>query len=1094
VRQPYGITTRYYWNKQKRLKSIKTYAGREILKTERFYWGKEGRLRSHVLFAEKDSPKLARVYHYDSYGNVLKECLYGRFTEDSGALRIENGLPHHESCDEITTKYTYSDDGFNLKTSECDPQGNYTFYEYVKGTNLLKAKLSCEQKEIRKREFFDYDKNAIMIEHIVDDGSSHDKHNLKHVTERHINRITPRTERPHFGEPEVIEEYYLEDDKEILLSKTKNHFNDKGFISKKTISNDTQTSYEYDYDDIGRLTYSKDPLGQEIYYSYNSAGLLASKRGPRQDVSWHYTYDKAGRLKEVCEEQEHGLRLITTYEYDLLSRKVSETNPQGQSTRYKYDTLNRITEITYPITYDHEGDKVSPSKQYSYKNLGMEVTETDENNHKTHITYNALGKITSQTFADGTKLRYTYDAKGRLNRYYSNDQTIDYTYHYDASDRITKVTNNLTNASTKRKYNAFGEIISETLETGLKLHYSHDKAGRVQELTLPDNSKIGYKYSPTFLESIKRIKGGEEIYRHKITSRDLSGHIQSCLLPQNAGTITYNYDKLNRRTKTIHDKFKEEALSFDPVGNLLELQTGDDHRSFRYDFLSQLIEEKGQTSHTYSYDSLYNRLSQDDRPYRVNSLHSVLSDSKRNFTYDHRGNRTSQDNISYKYDALDRLIKVRIGDKTITYTYDAFNRRLTKSDGTNYLYALDNEIGTVNSDGQITELRLLGEGLGAEIGAAVTIELANTLYIPLHDRQGNVTTLLDTQGQVVDRYRYDAFGNETIHSRKTTNPWSFSSKRVDEETGLINFGRRYYDPTLGKWLTQDPLGLKAGPNLYAYVVNNPMTKIDLYGLFAVEFERMNQLSGSSGYRNEAAGFSRSDRSSGEIREISHEKTSRPNFPFLPSYNSQNENRSTLSDIWENVKEKTPGMLHDGLEFADKLSFAIMLIPFPATRNAGIGIKTFASSAKTLLPISHSQAVTGTVKSATHLVHATNTLLKQAASTTRSVVKSQLGTGHGEDFVNLASAKRTLHIIFGDTTGGGHLWPGAPGKSPFPATWSPDKIMHIVSDVTTDPSIEWIAIPSRGLQRFKAVGIREGVKIQTIIEPLGEGIITGYPTK
>jgi hypothetical protein len=63
---------------------------------------------------------------------------------------------------------------------------------------------------------------------------------------------------------------------------------------------------------------------------------------------------------------------------------------------------------------------------------------------------------------------------------------------------------------------------------------------------------------------------------------------------------------------------------------------------------------------------------------------------------------------------------------------------------------------------------------------------------------------------------------------------------VDEETGLVYFGRRYYDPALGKWLTMDPLGLKAGPNLYAYVLNNPMTHFDLYGLDAIEVDHMNQ--------------------------------------------------------------------------------------------------------------------------------------------------------------------------------------------------------------------------------------------------------------
>jgi hypothetical protein len=102
------------------------------------------------------------------------------------------------------------------------------------------------------------------------------------------------------------------------------------------------------------------------------------------------------------------------------------------------------------------------------------------------------------------------------------------------------------------------------------------------------------------------------------------------------------------------------------------------------------------------------------------------------------------------------------------------------------------------------------------------------------------------------------------------------------------------------------------------------------------------------------------------------------------------------------------------------------------------------------------------------------------------------------YVNLASPSRTEHILFGNGTGGGHLFPAKPGKTPFPASWGPDKIMHYVSDVATDPGIVWKKatkpgfIPKESCMRYEAVGIREGVKIRTIIEPHGEGIITGYP--
>ncbi len=105
------------------------------------------------------------------------------------------------------------------------------------------------------------------------------------------------------------------------------------------------------------------------------------------------------------------------------------------------------------------------------------------------------------------------------------------------------------------------------------------------------------------------------------------------------------------------------------------------------------------------------------------------------------------------------------------------------------------------------------------------------------------------------------------------------------------------------------------------------------------------------------------------------------------------------------------------------------------------------------------------------------------------------------FVNLANIKRTNHILLGDATGGGHLWPGIQGKSVFPKMWSSEKIMHYISDIATDPSINWEQIGRRSISSFKkfdrfiryqSIGIRDGQKLKVILEPFGEGIITGYP--
>ena len=175
-----------------------------------------------------------------------------------------------------------------------------------------------------------------------------------------------------------------------------------------------------------------------------------------------------------------------------------------------------------------------------------------------------------------------------------------------------------------------------------------------------------------------------------------------------------------------------------------------------------------------------------------------------------------------------------------TYQYDSLHRRIRAGDK-RMLYIGQNEIGAVDANGTLTELRVLGEGRGAEIGAAVAIELQGHIYAVHHDISGNVVALVNHLGYVSEAYRYSAFGEEQIADfrgerlpkSRLDNPWRFSSKRTDEFSGLVYFGRRYYQPENGRWLTPDPLSYDAGPNLYAYVSNNPLTHMDLYGLYAL---------------------------------------------------------------------------------------------------------------------------------------------------------------------------------------------------------------------------------------------------------------------
>lgn len=103
----------------------------------------------------------------------------------------------------------------------------------------------------------------------------------------------------------------------------------------------------------------------------------------------------------------------------------------------------------------------------------------------------------------------------------------------------------------------------------------------------------------------------------------------------------------------------------------------------------------------------------------------------------------------------------------------------------------------------------------------------------------------------------------------------------------------------------------------------------------------------------------------------------------------------------------------------------------------------------------------------------------------------VATNSVDDFVDLATPARRTHILDGDATGGGHLWPGLPGKTPFPQSWSGDRIMHEISDIATDPAAWSSGIPQGG--RTVLTGVRDGVEIRVVVNTRTGEIITGTPT-
>ncbi|WP_143406419.1 RHS repeat-associated core domain-containing protein, partial [Estrella lausannensis] len=587
-------------------------------------------------------------------------------------------------------------------------------------------------------------------------------------------------------------------------------------------------------------------------YKYNSRGDLietTNAEGFITRIEYDFSY--------VDDKGERGIRVSTIDPKGLLT--IVDKNPLGLEKRIeKRNSLGETLQLS-EIFYNCYGEKVKRQETVFFQGKALKKIATawgyDSCGRLTHlieaqgsndekiicIDYNSKGQKVAVTRSSGRKILYEYDTLGRLSRWFADDQTFDYHYRYDAMDNPVTVFDALYQTTMHKTFDLQNRQVAEEQPSGI-VRYAYDGAGRVVCLTLPDNSSVEYSYEGTLIRAIRRFSSsGEESYRFEVNSYDGRGKLTSCRLPLDAGEITCSYDLMGRTRSIVSSHYREELSAYDEAGNLLnrtfEDRYGSVKESFLYDELDQLIEEKGAVCRSYVFDSLHNRVEEDGSINSINDLNQILERKDRSYRYDLDGNLIElikPDAVyRFSYDAAGRMTSFTDGIETVSYRYDEQHRRTHKLHAggvTRYLYQGQNELGSL--DGAY-ELRILsGLGLGAEIGSAIAIEREAKILVPIHDHIGNITCLVDASTrEIAYSARYGAFGN-ILEESGDKSSWGFSSKRLDRETGLIFFGRRYYDPESGRFITKDPLGDREGPNLYAYVANNPLMFVDLYGLYA----------------------------------------------------------------------------------------------------------------------------------------------------------------------------------------------------------------------------------------------------------------------
>jgi RHS repeat-associated protein len=587
----------------------------------------------------------------------------------------------------------------------------------------------------------------------------------------------------------------------------------------------------------------------------------------------NYEYDAEGNPTKTVVAP--GSRNLTTQSaYDSLSRRTSTIDAKNGLTQFGYDLLDQLTSVTDPR---------SLITQYQPTGLGDVKALTSPDTGTASSTYDAAGNLKTRTDARGVLATYSYDALNRptqtaYSKTGDTTRTVKFTYDQTGTNfgygigRLTTLAS--PDVSTSLRYDALGRVTA-TMQNGggriLTVAYEYDAAGRVTKMTYPSGRVYNYTRVDGHVQSISKTAGTDTAQLLGQIVTDPLGQPQKWVWTLMASSAPRAYER-------VHDT--NGRLVRHPLGTLVRDITYDDadrvsrythysastgqpapnvDQSFGYDELSRLISVTGATSWSYAYDANGNRTASSAgitaRGYTVSATSNrldALTNPARSMGYDPAGNTLSDvqsgssANYTARYSLEGRLAAMKQdGVAGVDFAYDAMGRRITRSAWTGSpsnprtltLYAYDQDhhlIGEYKADGSpLMEYIWLGDIPVAMIklsGAEATTYAIHT------DHLNTPRVVLDAQAQVRWRWLGEPFGaNPAEEQPNAALPALQQSLRFPGQQYEPFGGRHYnhfrdYEPTTGRYVQSDPIGLAGGLNTYAYVGANPLSYSDPLGL------------------------------------------------------------------------------------------------------------------------------------------------------------------------------------------------------------------------------------------------------------------------
>jgi RHS repeat-associated protein len=548
------------------------------------------------------------------------------------------------------------------------------------------------------------------------------------------------------------------------------------------------------YDVSGNLVGIADVLGHGSSGSYDANGRLISLTNALGKTT-QITYDQ-GDVAQVSDPLNRTVSFIT----DAAGRVISVTDPLGNRERFEFDSLNRVLQTIDALggrttsTYDANGnlqtvrdarnvgvhtftydarnrvktytDPLGNSETYSYDEVGNLVELIDRKNQVTSYTYDALNRLKTTTYADGSHTTISWDAVNRP-VLLADSASGTLAFHYDRLDRLI------------REVSPQGEV-----------SYLYDAAGNRKQLTVSGHAPVTYDY-------------------------DAAGRLTQ--IAQGGSTVNLGYDAANKRTSVTLPNGINGTYTFDDANQLL---------SITYSLGAALLGDL-----SYSYDHSGRRtgtsgsLSKLRMPATVatatyDPANRLTSWGASSLSYDANGNLSGIDATTFGWNAREQLIATSSGAST--FAYDVLGRRTSRTvSGATDQYLHDGLTPVTFND----DFLLSGRGLDdvyAQVAASGTMSY-------LSDALGSTRLLTDASGATTANYTYSPYG-EVAKSGSDDTPFQFTGRDNDGAANLQFNRARYYSPQLGRFISEDPLGLAGGVNQYAYA-GNPLSYTDPLGLF-----------------------------------------------------------------------------------------------------------------------------------------------------------------------------------------------------------------------------------------------------------------------